>query len=216
MDHAPVKKEEARVFPAHILENRIQDCRDHCLHTAECAKKEAMPAGLGATAFLAGLLHDCGKFTTEFENYIEKAVKGEQVRKGSVIHSFAGVFYMLTRYHQNCQTDLFEKLTAEMIAAAIGSHHGLFDCVNSQGDNGFTYRLKKQPGYEEEAIGNLLSGPPPPGGGRASAACAGGPGPPPAPPGAAGGRPPDTAAPPPARSPPRPPARPAPPPAPAG
>lgn len=41
-------------------------------------------------------------------------------------------------------------LTAELLAVAVGSHHGLFDCVDEARNSGFLHRLTKEKiGYEE-------------------------------------------------------------------
>ena len=86
-------------YIAHINGDKIQSCTEHCLNTAKYAKTDLMSVGLGNTAYLAGLIHDMGKFTKEFNEYIQKSARGENVRKGSVIHSFAGVRMMMTEFH---------------------------------------------------------------------------------------------------------------------
>ncbi len=107
--------------------------------------------GLKKTAYLAGLLHDLGKYKVEFREYLEKAAKGEKVKKGSVNHTFAGVIYLFEQY-QHEKTDKFDRLTSEVIAYAIGAHHGLFDVVNLENESGFVHRLtknKEEIGYQE-------------------------------------------------------------------
>lgn len=64
-----------------------QTCTDHALAVAALAKAYLPPLGLSATGETAGLLHDMGKLTDEFDDYIERAGRGERVRKGSVIHT---------------------------------------------------------------------------------------------------------------------------------
>ena len=148
-------------YPAHIREVngdvKVQESRDHCCKTAEYARADLQSISLGNAAFLAGLLHDCGKFTDDFRKYICSSYAGEKVRKGSVIHTFAGVYYMLRQYHEDPSNDMMSWLSAEMIAYAIGAHHGLFDCIDGEKKNGFVYRLTKQAPYEEEAIAAFLA-----------------------------------------------------------
>lgn len=97
---------------------------------------------MNITAYLAGLLHDLGKYKAEYQEYLVKATNGDKVKRGSVNHTFAGVIYMLEQYH-NEETDKFSRLTSEVIAFAIGGHHGLFDVVNLENESGFIHRLSK-------------------------------------------------------------------------
>ena len=111
--------------------HRIQTCADHSRSVADLAKSILAPCGLGSTGYLAGLLHDCGKFTDEFDEYITKASNNETIRKGSVIHTFAGVRCIMELFHApNDQSA--ENIAAEVIAISIGSHHGLIDLWNAQ------------------------------------------------------------------------------------
>lgn len=141
-------------FIAHINQYKQQTCTEHCRHTAEYASTAIADIGMSSSAYLGGLLHDCGKFTSEFNEYINKASAGEHVRKGSVIHSFAGVYYLLRKFHDTSIPG-FQELTSELLSFAIGSHHGLFDCYDEDGKNGYIHRLIKQPEYEEQAIENF-------------------------------------------------------------
>jgi len=144
-------------FIAHInSENRVQSCEQHSRNVANYAKECLKAVNLENTGYLAGLLHDCGKFTEEFSEYIKKSAKGESVRKGEVIHSFAGVYYMLKKYHSNEKPTTCSDLNAELIAYAIGSHHNMFDIVDiDDKKNGFDHRLEHQPQYEDAAIKNF-------------------------------------------------------------
>lgn len=146
------------IFPAHICETdgSMQTVSEHCRGTAAYAKKALQGISLGNTAYLAGLLHDMGKMTEEFSTYIKKAVNGEPVRKGSVNHSFAGCRYLLEKYHKDISNPS-SFVAAEIIAYAIGAHHGQFDCVNEDGELGFKHRLLKIIAYTE-AKENFLSG----------------------------------------------------------
>jgi len=137
------------VYIAHISEDgRVQTCTDHSRNTAKLAEKTLSSMGLGSAAYLAGLLHDCGKFTEEFTIYIQKAVKGEG-RRGSVIHSFAGGSYLLEKYHSE-KID-YKALAAEWLACAVYNHHGLIDLVDEVGENGYEHRKTKQPDYDRRA-----------------------------------------------------------------
>ena len=93
-------------YPGHIRvdeinrnKEHIQTAAEHCRHTAEYAEDALACIGLGMAAFLAGLIHDCGKFTHTYEDYLRKAIHGVPVQRGSVNHTFAGVRYLLQSFH---------------------------------------------------------------------------------------------------------------------
>lgn len=143
------------VYPAHIRiesdEQIVQSVQEHCRNTAKYAGESLKEVGLYCTAYLAGLLHDMGKFKVEFKEYLEASEKGN-TRKGNVVnHTFAGVRFVLERYHSfSKQSEELDEYTAEIIACAIGAHHGLFDCLNKEGISGFSHRMNKEDiGYEE-------------------------------------------------------------------
>lgn len=142
---------------AHIRRNsdgtiERQTIEEHCRHTAEIASELLKPIGAENAAYLAGYLHDMGKCKQEFQEYLEKSFNGESVTKGSVIHTFAGVKYVLDKYHKNGSE--VTRIIAEIIAYAIGAHHGLFDIDITGKENGFNHRIyATNIGYEESKNG---------------------------------------------------------------
>lgn len=142
-------------YIAHINnDDMIQSVEEHCLNTAVLSSEMVSSLGLKNTAYIAGFLHDAGKCTEEFNQYINSAYNGEKVRRGSVIHSFAGLSYILKKYHKN--TYSYESIAAEIIAYAIGSHHGTFDIYNENHECGFDHRINKQPDYDKKALKNYF------------------------------------------------------------
>jgi CRISPR-associated endonuclease/helicase Cas3 len=144
---------------AHIRQNAdgtqsTQSVAEHCRNTAVYARQCLESAGLGNCAYFAGLLHDSGKRTAKFRSYITAAAAGENVSRGSVVHSFTGVRFLLEEFHSPC-ADPYQQLTAELEAYAIGAHHGLFDCVDETGNSGFRHRLKRQDIDYDEGLQNL-------------------------------------------------------------
>ena len=134
-------------YPAHIRKvdgkKYIQTVEEHCHGVAEIAAELLRDIGLGKTAYLGGMVHDLGKFSENFKNYIEKAANGEKVQRGSVNHTFAGVRFLLEK-HSDEQLSGFSDIILEILAYAVGAHHGLFDCVDDNNNNGFTKRIQKE------------------------------------------------------------------------
>lgn len=136
------------MFIAHIRTSEEGVTRqllgNHCRNAAQYAGSCLDRAGLEQSGRLLGLIHDCGKFKEEFQKYL---VDPNGIR-GSVNHTFAGTRLLLERYHTS--DDGMQRLAAELLAFASGSHHGLFDCVDENKKSGFDYRLAKEHiGYNE-------------------------------------------------------------------
>ena len=146
------------MYPAHIsidplsARHRIQTCTEHARSVAALAKDFLSPLELVATGEIAGLLHDLGKYTEEFRTYLDRASRGEKVVRGSVIHTFSGVRYMLERFHSHDGSLPLGDLASELLAISIGSHHGLLDLWNEYHQGGFDHRLNHQPDYDKRAM----------------------------------------------------------------
>lgn len=126
------------MYPAHIRETgERQTVREHCRNTAALAATALRPLGLEKSAYLAGLLHDAGKNKQEYAQYLSEAVSGGNAIRGSVNHTFAGVRFLLDRWHCGEGDLSYSDVTAELLVFAVGSHHGLFDCVDPQQHSGF-------------------------------------------------------------------------------
>lgn len=136
-------------FLAHIRGSEHSESRqtaaDHCRNTGANAGRCLSCIGLERTGILLGMVHDCGKFKEEFLQYL---LNPGGIR-GAVNHTFAGCRLLLERYHGE-SSDPMQWLTAELLAFAVGSHHGLFDCVDENRDSGFLHRMNKANiGYPE-------------------------------------------------------------------
>ena len=145
-------------YIAHIREDGAkQTCAEHCINTASIASSLLSSVGLSKTGYLSGLLHDMGKFHDKFLEYIQTVSSGKEYKGPKVIHTFAGVSYILKKYHGAEDKDAYNKITSEIIALAIGSHHGLFDIYHEADDyNAFVHRIEKQPLYDKEAVENFF------------------------------------------------------------
>ena len=139
-------------FPAHIKTEqeaiKVQSAQEHCRQTAAYASKALASVRLENAAYLAGLMHDCGKFKQEFGEYLWAAYRGEAVQRGSVNHTFAGCRMLLEHFHKGM--DPTQDMTCEFLAYAVGAHHGQFDCIDDHGKSGFYHHQTKEGiGYEE-------------------------------------------------------------------
>lgn len=138
----------AHIREAPSGEHARQTVREHLTQTAQRASQCLQTVGLEHAAYLAGLLHDMGKYTEDFQEYLSA---GEQGKRGSVIHTFQGCRYLMERFHRE-SNEPPEIIGSELIAFAIGAHHGLFDCVDSARRVGLQYRAEKQNISYEEAV----------------------------------------------------------------
>lgn len=146
------------MYPAHIRETgERQTVQEHCRNTAALAATALRPLGLEKSAYLAGLLHDAGKTKQEYAQYLSDAASGGNAVRGSVNHTFAGVRLLLDRWHGGCGTFSYSDVTAELLAFAVGSHHGLFDCIDPQQHSGFFHRQTKEGIFYDESRQGFLA-----------------------------------------------------------
>ena len=144
------------LYPAHIHpddKTKEQSCTEHSRNTAQYAGKALEAINLYSSAYLSGLLHDCGKFKKSFKDYLRAAVNGEKVHRGSVTHTFTGVQYLLNYPKEKYEP--WGDLVSEILAYAVGAHHGLFDCVSEDHENGFLHRLETVSSEDDEAMQNF-------------------------------------------------------------
>lgn len=81
------------MYIAHIQNDstQAQSVAEHSNNIGELAKQLCSLKELKMTAFLTGLLHDAGKNTDEFNEYILRAkADPSSVSRGEVIHSASG------------------------------------------------------------------------------------------------------------------------------
>lgn len=123
----------------------------HLSETSEWAERFAAKVGLPEMGTMIGLLHDFGKASTEFQDYLrsdgglENPDKDESLdytaKKGKIDHSSAGA---QLAYKKLANRGVEAKLLAQYVALAIASHHaGLIDCLKPDGTNEFNRRIEK-------------------------------------------------------------------------
>lgn len=119
-------------YIAHVRSSdcAIQTVKEHLLDAQELAEKWGDSLRISKVCGLAALLHDLGKYSDAFQDYIRRATAGEKVTRGEVDHATAGgrlLFDMLKG------TSVTKQLLAEIVSNAIISHHGnLHDYVSGE------------------------------------------------------------------------------------
>lgn len=140
-----------------IAHYRKEDCKEqgvkeHLEGVAVIAKALAGKIGLASLGELMGLLHDSGKYSKAFQDYIGSAVgqinpdAEEYVDakglKGKIDHSTSGAQY-IWRMRQD-KTGLEWQLARQIMALSVASHHsGLIDCFSPVGEDVFMKRMGK-------------------------------------------------------------------------
>jgi len=145
------------LFYAHINEKgEKQTLEQHLIETAERAKRKGEKFNLSNLLFLIGLLHDLGKYTTEFQSYLHKAFDDpNSVKRGEVNHSSAGGKLIFEKYYN---TNQIQKITAQLITMVIFSHHGIYDCIDLEGKEVFMHRINPSGEiYYDEVLENSNS-----------------------------------------------------------
>jgi CRISPR-associated endonuclease/helicase Cas3 len=140
-------------FIAHIreLDGQWQSLSQHLLGTAELAESFASKIGLGQQVKIVGLLHDIGKASNEFLNYIKSANQlinsddydflDPQANKGRIDHSSAGA-QLIYEFFKDREVNKIQ--ASQLLSLLIASHHsGLIDCLDASGNDIFTKRMKK-------------------------------------------------------------------------
>ena len=152
---------------AHIRKSdkETQALEDHLTGVSRLAGQFADKLGLKEAGEVLGLLHDLGKASRQFQNYL---LSGEGFKdpdadgyidpdamRGKIDHSTAGAQLV-------CETlwpkGAKEKAGAQVLALCLASHHsGLIDCLAPEGEDNFRRRMGKsdENTHKAEAIANL-------------------------------------------------------------
>ena len=140
-------------YIAHIRkeDNKRQSVKDHIKNVSDISAHNASKIGLAKAGELIGLLHDFGKYSEAFQNYIGSATglieqdEDEYVDskglKGKIDHSTAGAQYIwkLTKGNK-----IQKQIFGQLLALCVASHHsGLIDCLKIDGEDEFSRRMAK-------------------------------------------------------------------------
>lgn len=143
---------ESPQYIAHHKEGEPpQSLEVHLSNVANISKLLGSKIGLSRACELIGLLHDLGKYSADFQNYIKSAVglinqdEDDYVDaaglRGKIDHSTAGAQYI---WNELADKDALQLRIAQVLALCITSHHsGLIDCLNEDGEDVFGKRMLK-------------------------------------------------------------------------
>lgn len=139
-------------YIAHRRKDNVEQLLiNHLTDVGEIASQLSSKISIGGAGELIGLLHDFGKFSTDFQTYIGSATgkinpdEDEYVDfkglKGKIDHSSAGAQWVWQHYQKWGPQG---QLVGQLLALCIASHHsGMIDCLTPDGNNGFSKRMGK-------------------------------------------------------------------------
>jgi len=141
-------------FIAHqrTVDNAQQSVREHLEDVGIISRCFAEKIDMPATGELLGLLHDLGKYSQQFQAYIQSAIGmlnpdvddgavDAKALKGKIDHSSAGAQWIWEKFSQYGPQG---ELVGQILAVCLASHHGgLIDCLKIHGQNGFADRIGK-------------------------------------------------------------------------
>lgn len=135
-------------YIAHIRQDdgKIQTVKEHLIEVKELAEHYGEKMDMKYLAGLAGVLHDLGKFTEEFRNYIINAVEhpDKPPKRGSVDHSTAGGKLLYEKFHTKKMSS-FKRMVAEVVGNAILSHHAyLQDYISPELESKYLNRVREK------------------------------------------------------------------------
>ncbi len=142
-------------FVAHhrSRDDQIQTVYEHLIGVSSICKRFTAKVGLPEAGELLGLLHDIGKYSTDFQNYIKSETSllnpdidddidtDTKNLKGKIDHSTAGAQWIWQYFNRFGPQG---KLVGQILAVCLSSHHGgMIDCLRIEGENGFLKRIQK-------------------------------------------------------------------------
>lgn len=135
-------------YIAHIRQSdqTIQTVEEHLIGVKRLAESYGEKLGIKHVTGLAGMLHDLGKFSDEFNKYILEAMKNPDSppKRGSVDHSTAGGKLLFHFFHER-KLERNKALVAEIVGNAIISHHSyLQDFLNPDLESDYLKRVQEK------------------------------------------------------------------------
>lgn len=133
-------------------DNKDQTVQEHLIEVSLICRRLAEKVVVPDAGELLGLLHDFGKYSQQFQTYIQSATGllnpdlddeyvDAKALKGKVDHSTAGAQWVWQRFQRY---GVQGRLVGQILAICLASHHGgLLDCLKPGGENGFSDRINK-------------------------------------------------------------------------
>ncbi len=130
----------------------VQSVKAHLEQVSQITSNNASKIGLAKVGEIIGLLHDFGKYSSEFQNYIGSATgvidqdEDDYVdvvsMKGKVDHSTAGAKYL---WNITKTENPKNQAVIQLLTLCVASHHsGLIDCLTTDGKNAYEKRMYKR------------------------------------------------------------------------
>lgn len=132
----------------------VQTLEEHLEGTSKICEKFSSKVGIIGVGRILGLLHDLGKASADFNEYISNDESG--FSRGDIDHSTAGAQFLHDKY--DLRSDIYRTVALEMMESAIMSHHsGLMNYISVEGEADFFKRLSKDrtKTYFDEAVGRV-------------------------------------------------------------
>jgi CRISPR-associated endonuclease/helicase Cas3 len=159
---------ESSNFIAHRrkCDNKDQTVQEHLIEVSLICRRLAKKVVAPDAGELLGLLHDFGKYSQQFQIYLQSATGmlnpdvdddyvDAKALKGKIDHSTAGAQWIWQRFKGY---GVQGKLVGQILAVCLASHHGgLIDCLKPGGENGFSDRINKDQGktHLQECLENV-------------------------------------------------------------
>ncbi|OOF71206.1 CRISPR-associated helicase/endonuclease Cas3 [Rodentibacter caecimuris] len=143
-------------FIAHIrqADQLEQSVITHLTETAEIARELAAKLNLAEAGELLGLMHDFGKYSQAFQEYIKAAtgvnpdvdVEDTLPNGKKIDHSTAGAQWVYGRLKKFGAKNGIGELIGQILGLCIASHHGegLIDCLSPEGEAVWLKRFHKE------------------------------------------------------------------------
>ncbi len=137
---------------AHVrnYDRAVQYLIEHLKNVSEISCHLSAKINMQDVGRLLGLLHDFGKYSSAFQNYIcsETGIADYDIddvnvssMKGRIDHSTAGAQWIWQRFKDY---GMEGRLAGQILAVCLASHHGgLLDCLMPDGTDGFAKRINK-------------------------------------------------------------------------